>query len=381
MSRAEDPAAGMTAFGLAGLFSPGGCPGVEGPARPHVWFLAMPHAGYVVRRTLPMIALLAAACLATTAYAAEPPEIRTIGLLVPDTGNVPAILSSQVHGAVDFALAEFNRHLDRAGADWRLEVVKLDTKSDPAETLAAVKHLDGMGIKAFLGPATSSNLREIQEYIADNGMVSISYASGAADLSVPGDRIFRTIPDTTTYANATHALIRHDNIREVVVVFLDDAIGRSVNHTLHEAVNADARGGVAIRDTIKLHPTAGDTRTVADGVISALAAGGPDADHAGVGVVVFDYTGRIMEIIRHVADSSVPGIDATRWYGPDHLVDELHADDTARPFLMGVDYQVLTLAYRENDLNIRLDSLVDGAGVYAYTAEDKFVLKSAQRRP
>ena len=320
-----------------------------------------------MRYLFPAFVLLTAACLVAAADAAEPPEIRTIGLLVPDTGNVPAILSSQVHGAADLALAEFNRHLAGIDAGWRLEVVKRDTKSDPAETLAVVKELNGMGIKAFLGPATSSNLREIQDYIADNGMVAISYASGAADLAVPGDRIFRTIADAATFAQAKHALLRHDGIGEVVVAFLDDSIGRSVNQTLTDALGTDAH--ITVRDTIKFHPSAADPRTVADRIISALA-----ADHAGVGVVVFDYTGKIVEVIRHVAGSSVPGIDATRWYGPDHLIDELHADDATGPFLMGVDYQVLTLAYRENDVNIRLDSLVDDAGINAYAAYDALLI-------
>lgn len=327
-----------------------------------------------MRRLFAAIVLLTVAGLVTAAGAAEPPEIRTIGLLVPDTGNVPAVLSSQVHGAVDFALGEFNRHLDLMDADWRLEVVKVDTKSDPAEALAAVKQLDGMGIKAFLGPATSSNLREIQDYVAANGMVSISYASGAADLSIPDDRIFRTIPDTATWAQAAYALLGHDGIREMVVVFLDDAIGQSINHTIHGAVSADAGEGIIIRDAIKFHPTADDPRAVADEVISALAAGGPAADHTGVGVVVFDYTGMIIEVVRQVAGSPVPGIEDTRWYGPDHLIDELHADDTTRPFLMEVDYQVLTLAHLENDINIRLDSLVDDAGIYAYAAYDALLI-------
>lgn len=320
-----------------------------------------------MRYLLPTVVLLTTICLITAADASEPPEIRIIGLLVPDTGNVPATISSQAHVAADFALAEFNRHLAGIDASWRLEMVKRDTKSDPAETLAIIKELNGMGIKAFLGPATSSNLREIQDYVADNGMVAISYASGAADLAVPDDRVFRTVADVTTFAQAKHALLRHDGIEEVIVVFLDDAIGRSVNQTLNDVLAADT--GITVRDTIRLHPSAGDPRMVAEGIISALA-----TDYAGVGVVVFDYTGKIIEVVRHMAGSSVSGIDDTKWYGPDHRIDELHADDTTKPFLMGVDYQVLTLAYRENDINIRLDSLMDDAGIYAYAAYDALLI-------
>ena len=330
---------------------------------------------------VPVLALAAAGSLFMVAAAADAPaspEIRTIGLLVPDTGNVPAVLSGQVNGAVDFALAEFNRYLHESGADWRLDVVRRDTKSDPAETLALVEELDGMGIKAFLGPATSANLRGIQDYVAANGMVAISYASGASDLSIPGDRIFRTISDATTYARAEHALLRDDGIKEVVVVFLDDAIGRSINHTIYEAVEADATDGTIIRDTIKFHPDTGDTHAVAARLGAVLAADPPVDDYARLGIVVFDYTGRIVEIIRHVAEASIPGMNDTRWYGPDHLMNELHADDTVRPFLIETDYRALSLAYPENDLNIRIDSLVNNAGTNAYAAYDAlFIMGNA----
>ena len=331
-----------------------------------VTFLTIFYPMGVVRYLLPAAVLFAVAGFVTVADAAEPLEIRTIGLLVPDTGNVPATIAEQAHRAADFALMKFNRHLAETDAGWMLEIVKRDTKSDPAETLAIVKELNGMGIKAFLGPATSANLREIQNYVADNGMVAISYASGAADLAVPNDRIFRTIADAATFAQAKHALLRHDGIGEVIVVFMDDSIGRSVNQTLNDALDTD--DGIAVRSTIKFHPS-DEPRMVADSIISALA-----TDHAGVGVVVFDYTGKLVEVVRHVASSSVPGIDATRWYGPDHLIDELHADDAIRSFLMETNYQVFTLAYRENDISLRLDSLMDDAGTYAYATYDALLI-------
>lgn len=330
---------------------------------------------------MPILALAVAGSLfmaAAAADAPESPEIRTIGLLVPDTGNVPVVLSNQVNGAVDFALAEFNRYLHESGADWRLDVVKRDTKSDPAETLALVEEFDGMGIKAFLGPATSANLREIQDYVAANGMVAISYASGASDLSIPDDRIFRTISDTTTYARAEHALLRDDGIKEVVVVFLDDAIGHSINHTIYEAIEADVTVGISIRDTIKFHPDTDDTYAVAAQLGAVLAADPPVDDHARLGIVVFDYTGKIVEIIRHVAEASIPGMSDTRWHGPPHLMNELHADDTVRSFLIETDYRALSLAYPENDLNIRIDSLVSNAGTNAYAAYDAlFIMGNA----
>lgn len=334
-----------------------------------------------LRACIPILVLTLSGSIFTAMTAADAPaspEIRTIGLLVPDTGNVLATLPTQVNGAADFALAEFNRYLHESGADWRLDVVKRDTKSDPAETLALVEEFDSMGIKAFLGPATSSNLREIQDYVAANGMVAISYASGSSDLSIPDDRIFRTISDATTYARAEYALLRDDGIKEVIVVFLDDAIGHSVNRTIYEVVEADATDGISMRDTIKFHPDTGDANAVATHLGAILAADPPVDDYSRLGIVVFDYTGKMVEIIRHVAEASIPGMNETRWYGPDHMMNEFYADDSVRPFLIETDYRALLLAYPENDLNIRIDSLVSDAGTYAYATYDAlFIMGNA----
>lgn len=327
---------------------------------------------------VPILALVVTGSLFTVAAMADAPmpEIRTIGLLVPYTGSVPDAFSIQVNEAVDFALAEFNRYLYDSGADWRLDVIKLYTKYDPAETLALVKEFDDMGIKAFLGPSTSANLREIQEYVAANDMVAISYSSGASDLSIPGDRIFRTIPDATTYAKAEYALLQNDNIKEIILVFLDDTAGRSFNHTIHEAIESDLTYDINIRDTIKFHPDTDDADMVAAQIGAALAADPPVVHHTGI--VVFDYTGKIVDIIRHVAEASIPGMNDTIWHGPDNHMNELYADDTIRPFLIQTNYRTLSLAYGENDLNIRIDSLINDAGTYAYAAYDAlFIMGNA----
>ena len=328
------------------------------------------------RMCMPVLALVAVGCVFAVATATDTEylETRTIGLLVPDTGNVPDTVSGQVNGAVDLALDQFNRHLYLSGADWRLEVVKSDTGSDPAKTLALVEELNNLGIKAIIGPATSSNLDNIQDYVAANGMVVISYASAASNLSIPGDRIFRTVPDTVTYANAKYELLLHDDIREVVIVFSDDAIGRSVNHTIYEVVGSDATGDIRIRDTIMFQPDTGDAYEVAAQLGAALAG----YDHAHIGVVVYDYTGMIVDIIRHVSGASIPGMNDTRWYGPEHLMDDISADDAVRQFLIETEYRTLSLAHAENDLNIRIDSILKDTGTYAYAAYDAlFILGNA----
>ena len=324
------------------------------------------------------VALLAATCLAAQwAVADSPPtpEIRTIGILEPKTGSASGAAQTE---ALQLALAEFNRYLSENGADWRLDVVERDTKSDPAEALRLVQELDGMGIKAIICPATSSGVREIKNYTDANGMVVVSLTSSAADLSIPHDSIFRTILDTKSIASAMHVLMLHDGIDEIITVFRDDSVGRSVNHTIHETV-ANESSDMSVRSSIKFSPDMADVPAIVSEIRTALSANPPVTDYGGgVGIVVYGFGPDMVDIMRGVAALEVYGMNKTAWYGPAHGMEGMASDPATRAFLTATDYKAFEQAYTENALNIWIDSMINGAGVYSYSAYDAlFVLGSA----
>lgn len=312
----------------------------------------------------------------TLADAQEMHETRTIGLLVPYTGPA-STLAGPIDGAINYALDRFNKNLHEQGAGWRLAVEARDTMSDPAESLRLIEELDGIGIKAVIGPATSQSVREIKSYIDANDMVAISYSSGASDLSIPGDRIFRTISDTQTQSVAFYRQLSDDGISEVITIFLDDSIGRSVNHTTYEAVNADVADGISMRGSIAYTVGMVDPSTVA-GDLTDLLAGVPAADLSTVAVVIFDYSDNIISVVEEIARSQIYGISDTRWYGPDHHMAGLAANPITSSFLTETSYKAFVLSHVENDLNMRIDSVVSGANLYSYTAYDAlFILGGA----
>lgn len=303
-------------------------------------------------------------------------ETRTVGLLVPDTG-VASFLGLEVNAVIDLALADYNRYLADSGAGWQLSVERRDTGTDPAQALRMIEELDGMGVKAVVGPVLSSSVREIKEYVDTGGMVVVSYASGASDLAIPGDRIFRTIPDTKNRASAVYSLMLDDGVKEVITVFLDDSVGRSVNHTMHEAINADESGGVSVRGSIKFsHET--PAAAVAGELEDILSTHPPIADYGRVGIVIFDYSDKLVEIVQDVAGASIPGMNETRWYGPDHKMRELEANRLTNHFMAETEYRAFVLAHAENALNMRIDSLVGETTTYGYAAFDAlFILANA----
>ena len=323
-----------------------------------------PHAACLIA-----LAALAAAGLTAEADAQAAPEIRTIGLLVPETGAAE-VLGVEVNETISFALSEFNRHLLDSGAGWQMSIEKRDTKSDPAESRRLIEELDKMGIKAVVGPATSSSVREIKGYVDDNEMVVISYSSGASDLSIPGDRIFRTISDTESHSVANYRLMHDDGVKEVVTIFLDDSIGRSVNRTMYEVINADPSDGIVMRGSISFPTGGAHAPAVTEELRAVLSAHPPIADYGKVGIVIFDYSDKLVDIVQDIAGASIPGMNETRWYGPDHRMKDLAANRITSSFLAETSYKAFVMAYSENALNMRIDSQVSEASVYAYTTFD-----------
>ena len=304
------------------------------------------------------------------------PDTRTVALLVPETGIARAGLAEQVIGAIDFALVEFNEYLRDMDAGWQLAIEKYDTKSDPAESLRLVQELDNMGISAIIGPATSSSVREIKDYVDANGMVVISYSSGASDLAVSGDRIFRTIADTKSYAAANYRLWQDDGIREVVTIVLDDSIGRSVNQTAYDVI--DSSEDITMRGSIRVSPYISDVSVVATELRTILSADPPINDYSKVGIMIFDYTENIVDIVYDVATASIPDMTETRWYGPDHMIKRFAANYTIISFLEDTNFKAFATAYGENSLNMRIDTIVNEVNSYAYGAYDAlFIMGNA----
>lgn len=293
------------------------------------------------------------------------PEIRTIGHLVPETGGAAA--ANQID-AIMFALNEFNQYLQNNGADWRLDIATRDTKSDPAEALRLMQELNGTGIEAVIGPATSASVREIKDYADANDIAVISYSSGAADLAIPDDMIFRTISDTSSMSAAIYRQMHDDGIMEVISIFVDDAIGRSVNQTTYEAVSSGDR--IVMRGSIKFSPDIADVSAVTSNLRDLLAAEPPITDYGSIGIIIFDYRQNLVDMVQDAASTPIPHINKTRWYGPDHKMSELAANPLTKAFLLETGYKSFVAAYGENEINIRIDSQINGANTYSYAAYD-----------
>ena len=137
----------------------------------------------------------------------------SVGALVPLTGPVSP-LGLHWEAAVKAAVIDLNAELEAQGADWRATLDVRDTGGRPSEALAQLIELDGAGVKAVVGPATSASLAQVKQYAEQRGITLISYGSTAASLAEGnrefGSDIWETVPP------GAHSLAEDDGIFRVL---------------------------------------------------------------------------------------------------------------------------------------------------------------------
>ena len=231
---------------------------------------------------------------------------QKVGLIVLTSGSASAS-NSHVDVAVHMAVRDYNQYLEALGEAWSLElVVKID-EGDPAMSLVRAQELAAEGVYVVLGPSGSSALSTMEEFIRSSGMVAISCCSTAPSLAVP-DHIFRMFPDDTNQAKALAALMEHDGVDSVVILYRDDTYGSGLNKALAAAV--ESRGGMVaeqvpfVRGDLDAESLA---QRAADAVRDLADARG--AERVAVAVVA---SSEVAEIMSHAMSHEVLG--SVQWY-------------------------------------------------------------------
>ena len=315
----------------------------------------------------------------TTAFAQSVLETRTVGVLIPATGDISHI-GEPARGIIDLALIDFNQHLLDESRGWQLALDIKDDQGISAISLAHIEAFNADGIKVVIGPMTSDSLLVSKQYIEDNNMLAVSYGSGSTGLSIPDDKIFRTLADVATPVLANIEFLKTDNIKHVITMTIDDEIGNSFNSSMYDALSLE--DDINILGSIN-YPVTDPVFLDITRDLGALLLKVSPSDYPDVGVIIFDYRGNMIGVLDAVAtaldaDDINMDIGDTKWYGPDHRLSELEEHETVINFLEKTDYKAFTLGVNENEINIKINAHVNNADVQTYPAYDAiFVLGNA----
>jgi branched-chain amino acid transport system substrate-binding protein len=277
-----------------------------------------------------------------------------LGALIPLTGAASSLGESE-EVALKIAVEDVNQYYSHGNSKTRVGLIVEDTQSNPTVTLERLKDLAPKGVRIVIGPSTSADLQTAKNFADQKGILLVSPSSTAPSLAIPGDNIFRLVPDDTNQGQAIARHMWQDSVRVVIPIWRTDVYGND----LVKATTYNFRHlGGTVLDGIGYEPRTGDFSTSLNRInfmiwdqdlkslsfkaSQAIAKYG--ADKVGVYLVAFD------EVVPILFEAqSQPILSTLKWYGSDGsaLNDKLIKNNDASMFaiktgflnpIFGIDY-------------------------------------------
>ncbi len=238
------------------------------------------------------------------------PKEITIGALLPLTGDLAAY-GKNVREALLIAEEDINNFLKELGYDIKIKFLIEDTETKPTTALTKLQALSAKGVKIYIGPMTSAEVRNIKTYADINKLLIISPSSTAADLAIENDFIYRTVPDDTFQGKAIARMVMDYGVKNVVVIHRGDAWGDGLYREFSKRFKE--LGGNVIEE-IRYSPEAkefsAEVKKLADIVSDAVKKYG----EKNVAIVAISF-GEIVTILKQAAGYDI--LMKLTWFGSD----------------------------------------------------------------
>ncbi|MGB7953726.1 MAG: penicillin-binding protein activator, partial [Candidatus Nitrosopolaris sp.] len=246
----------------------------------------------------------------------------TLGALLPLSGASSSLGESE-DAAIKIAIKDVNQYFFKSNSNTRVGLIIEDTQTNPAISLEKLQDLAAKGVRIVIGPGTSAEIQEAKDYADKNGILLVSPSSTAPSLAVPGDNIFRFVPDDTHQAQAISKKMWQDGVRVVVPMWRTDVYGNDL--LAATKYNFEMLGGRVV-DGVGYTPRTGDfsaslnrinfmiwdqdLKSLSLKISQAVAQYG--ADKVGVYLVSFDEVVPIF-----IEAQNEPVLSMVKWYGSD----------------------------------------------------------------
>lgn len=253
-------------------------------------------------------------------YAPTDFEEIVIGALLPISGTLSSVGES---GLVTLSIVaeEINTYLSEIQSHYRIKIIAEDTETNPDIALNKLRVLKEKGVNIVIGPSSSASTLKLKDYANENGILLIGFSSTSPSLAIPGDNIFRLIPDDTNQAKVVSKKMWEDGIRVIVPIIRSDVYGKDLfNFT---KADFEKLGGVVIEGINYIPPIGqfaaslnrinyvfwGQELITLNSKVKELSSEYP-LNEIGVYLIAFD---EIVPILSQA--NSHPILEKVRWYG------------------------------------------------------------------
>ena len=275
-------------------------------------------------------------------------ETVDVGALIPVTGDLASYGIDTRYG-LDMALDHFNAYLQDKGADWRMRLIAEDTQTNPITALEKVQSLDAKGIKYILGPSSSAEIRNIMSYVNSNNMLLISPSSTSPKLAIPGDNIFRFVPDDSKQGTVIAALLEDRGIKAIVAVYRGDIWGDGLFETAAAAF--EDRGGV-VAEGIRYNPEITTFSSEMHALSSLVAQLHDTYERGEVGVLLISF-----DEASHLFNAAVEyeNLRSMPWIGSEGVTGAHTITDDERAAKFAEDTRLMALQFSASDNEVFRD--------------------------
>ena len=227
-------------------------------------------------------------------------EPLVIGTILPVTGSLAQLGPPEIAG-VDLALKEINEAGGLFGADVTVQHTDSSDAKNASVATASAQSLISSGVSAIIGAASSSVTLNIIDDITGAGIVQVSPANTATDLSGYADFYFRTAPPDSVQGDVLGNLIVSDGASNVGILVFNDSYGTSLRDVV-EGVVTEA-GGTVVYGTSgeEFDPDETNFSTIVADAIAAQ----PDA------IAILSFTDQTPPLVRELV---AQGWDMSKTY-------------------------------------------------------------------
>ncbi|MGZ8891259.1 MAG: ABC transporter substrate-binding protein [Nitrososphaeraceae archaeon] len=256
-------------------------------------------------------------------------KTEIIGAILPKSGSfastgIPTITSLKI------AEQDVNEFFQKSNSSLRVKLQIEDSKTNPTETLNAIKRLDKANAKIIVGPMTSTAVNAVMNYSNENDIVLISQSSTSPALSIVGDNLFRFVPDDKNQGKFIAKKMWDSGIKIVVPMWRDDIYGNELYKSMKE--NFEKLGGI-VSEGVRYKPHIGnfaaslhrinfimwnqDLKQLSQLVEHQTKKVGNDS----VGVYLISYD-EVTPIMIQANEHTI--LDQVRWFGADSIAQNNH---------------------------------------------------------
>ncbi|MGA6989119.1 MAG: ABC transporter substrate-binding protein [Nitrososphaeraceae archaeon] len=161
------------------------------------------------------------------------------------------------HEALKVAVEDVNEYFFKTNSHVRAQLIVEDTKTNPSSALEGLKSIlgDKEDVRMIIDPATSAAVQGVKDYADKNDILLVSHSSTAPSLAIPGDNLFRFVPDDTHQGEAIAKKMWNDGMRIIVPMWRSDIYGNELYKSMK--ANFEKLGDVVVADGIGYRPYTG----------------------------------------------------------------------------------------------------------------------------